>query len=568
MACSKIFSGDLPELINEIIQYFRNDFSTLHSCILVNRLWCRLSIPLLWEDPFSMRFPKNYHFIKIYLNSLNEDDKTKLNEYGINNKFFPSNTLFNYPSFIKRLNTCRIGNSIEKAVRTLAAEEQTSTYSIQNTNLLNLLPSHPCFDRHLNFARLIYKLLFKIFIENEVKLHTFDVTVIINIDYDYFNDTFELILQNPTFIRNIKNLKLYFSKIITNFTNIYPFLIFLNTNCNSISSLYFQFPSENDNMLIEIYLSQIINSQKNLEKISFERNYLFKGKFLLPLKDSNCSNTLRTIIFNRINFKNVIILSEVFDYLNTLESIHIYCCSLNHNLIQQINNIIKPFKLKSLFMDEILKVESLQLLLQKSGDYLENIGFESSISNALKQQLFEPIKNYCSKIKLLKLHGFNNQNIYSALNLIKNIEQNLNYLSIDALNYYNQTNNDVELSTMVLINLGNLLPLKLEYLNFSLKIKTCDLEVFLKNSQNTFINKLLISNKMQEESDDILPIIKKYIMRKKKVKYLAIVKTFLEKSEDLFSLKDEVKEFELYDIKVQNYNEQNIDCYKFIKESY
>ncbi|RGB25972.1 hypothetical protein C1646_771027 [Rhizophagus diaphanus] len=121
-----------------------------------------------------------------------ECDTIKLNECGINNNFFPSNTLFNYPSFIKRLNTCRIGNSIEKAVRTLTIEEQTSTYNIQNTNLLNLLPSYPNFDRHLNFARLIYKLLFKIFIENELKLHTFDVTVIINIDYDYFNDTVPL----------------------------------------------------------------------------------------------------------------------------------------------------------------------------------------------------------------------------------------------------------------------------------------------------------------------------------------------------------------------------------------
>src|SRR5437762_14157359 len=108
MTCSKLFV--LPELLHEVMQYLRNDFSTLHSCTLVNRLWCRLAIPLLWEDPFSMKFPKNYHFIEIYLHNLNEDDKTKLNEYGINNNFFPSNTLFNYSGFIKRLNTCKIGN--------------------------------------------------------------------------------------------------------------------------------------------------------------------------------------------------------------------------------------------------------------------------------------------------------------------------------------------------------------------------------------------------------------------------------------------------------------------------
>src|SRR5688572_30220791 len=103
MACSKIFSEDIPELLNDIIQYFQNDFSTLHSCILVNRLWCRLAIPLLWEDPFSI-YKTNYHVIKIYLHNLNDDDKAKLNECRIKVNLFPSNILFNYPSFIKCLN--------------------------------------------------------------------------------------------------------------------------------------------------------------------------------------------------------------------------------------------------------------------------------------------------------------------------------------------------------------------------------------------------------------------------------------------------------------------------------
>src|SRR5438034_1798788 len=105
MACSKIFLGDLPELTSEIIQYFRNDFSTLHSCILVNRLWCRLAIPLLWEDPFSIPI-KNFNFIEIYLHNSNDDDfKTKYKTYYNND--LPSNTLFNYPSFIKYLNTLK-----------------------------------------------------------------------------------------------------------------------------------------------------------------------------------------------------------------------------------------------------------------------------------------------------------------------------------------------------------------------------------------------------------------------------------------------------------------------------
>src|SRR5687767_172084 len=111
MSCSKIFSGDLPELTYKVIKYFQNDLSTLHSCILVNRLWCRLAIPLLWENPFSIH-TENYNFIEIYLHSLNDDFIT--NKYTIINKSSHSNILFNYPRFLKYLNTNEFIFSVDK----------------------------------------------------------------------------------------------------------------------------------------------------------------------------------------------------------------------------------------------------------------------------------------------------------------------------------------------------------------------------------------------------------------------------------------------------------------------
>ncbi|GBC47805.2 hypothetical protein GLOIN_2v1882631 [Rhizophagus irregularis DAOM 181602=DAOM 197198] len=51
-------------------------------------------------------------------------------------------------------------------------------------------------------------------------------------------------------------------------------------------------------------------------------------------------------MFYNVNFGNILILKEVIEHLNVLESIHmIYCRSLNSGFIQQINNINKPFKL-------------------------------------------------------------------------------------------------------------------------------------------------------------------------------------------------------------------------------
>ncbi|RGB32964.1 hypothetical protein C1646_762280 [Rhizophagus diaphanus] len=538
MSCSKIFSGDLPELIYGIIKYLWNDYSTLHSCILVNRLWCHLSIPLLWEDPFSIP-TENYNFIIIYLHYLNIDDfkiyKTKLNEFKINNYLLTSNILlFNYPKFIKYLNISKIISFVKKWV--------ISEFKM----LLN--------ENLLDFKKLIIKSLFKLFVKNEISLNVLDIEIIPYTYYACFSDILKLILKNPNFIHNIKILKIQVDEI--------PYA-------------NYSFYDNNRNNLIKNSLSQIINTHKNLKKILFGSNSLPLYQSLLLSKDSNCSNTLNTIIFYYVNLGYIYNLYEIFEQLNVLESVHIVYCSLNVYFIQQIINLSKPFKLKTLFMGESFQIEvdSLQLLLQKSGDYLENfeIGFGY---NLLGSKLLELIMKYCKNIKFLNLNGINDQIVYSVIKLIE--KQKLNYLSIDIdkfLSGRSIVEGYVRRSSIILQNLGQILPSKLEYLNLTLHIKANDFEIFLKNSQNTFINKYLIDNKEGDDISIILPYIKKYIMKKKRTKYLAITNTFFGSSaydifgyKDLFYLNDEVKKFRLYNIKVQKYYDLNVSISDFIKE--
>jgi hypothetical protein len=555
MTCSKIFSGDLPELTNEIIKYFINDYKTLYSFILVNRLCCRLAMPLLWENPFSAG---NNEFINIYLHNLNEQDKTKLNEYGINKNLFPSNTLFNYPSFIKRLNLWNIIASILKWITTVKilsvreSGEQSAIYSIQNTNLSS--PSHP---EHGSLI-LIYESLFKIFIENEANINIFEVSIFSYDDCYYFNVAFKLILQNQNFINNIKNLDLTIYTTFSIVTTIIPYL----KSINSISSLNYHFGDCND--LSKSYLPQIINSQQNLKKIVFSSSYNPLNQLLFEsLKNFICSNTLKTIIFYRINFSNIFIFNEVFEKLNVLESVHIIECGSLNSFIQQIINITKPFKLKSLFMKESLQIELLQLLLQKSGHYFENIGFGSSISNVSKQQLLKLFLRYCKKINFFDIIGFDNKNIYLAFNLIENIGQNLNYLNICYHDFYSDYHADdlTEFSSDILQNLGQVLPFKLDYLYLYLYVITMtDFKMFLKNSQNTFIKKLLINNHIQTENeDDLLNLLDEYIVKKKKVRYLAL-------KDDLFYLEEKCK---LYDIIIyKDYNQLFTSFFDHINEMY
>ncbi|GBC25161.2 hypothetical protein GLOIN_2v1872452 [Rhizophagus irregularis DAOM 181602=DAOM 197198] len=258
---------------------------------------------------------------------------------------------------------------------------------------------------------------------------------------NYFDLSFELIQQNPYFICNIKNFKLCFDENVAKITKFYPFLKFLHSNCNSISSLninikLFFYNNNNSDvgitLLSEEHLPKIINSQKNLRKISFEGCINFPlYHSLLSLKNSNCSNTLNTIIFHHINFKDITnILIEVFEQLNVLESIHIIYCSLDSDFVEKIINVTKPFKLKSLFISGNLQIEPIESLLQKSGGYLENFG-----SGSESNQLFKLIMKYCPKIKYFDLFDLDNchDNITTAFNLIKNIENTLNYLSIESV---------------------------------------------------------------------------------------------------------------------------------------
>ena len=82
-----------------------------------------------------------------------------------------------------------------------------------------------------------------------------------------------------------------------------------------------------------------------------------------------------------------------------------------------------------------------------------------------------------------------------------------------------------------------------------------DFEVFLRNSKNTFIIRLLISNEMQVESEDnFLPYIEEYIVKKKKVKYIAfMIGDSIGRNRDLSSLKDEVKKIKSHNIMVQHF---------------
>jgi hypothetical protein len=219
MACSKLFSGDLPEISTYIIQNLHNNINTLYSLALVNRFWCRLAIPLLWEDPFSIKYQKkfSFHFLDTYFLFLNDCDKSKLKE--IISYEFDSNLqkpLFNYPSLIKSINSFRIHLHVGNWAYDITSTSPNELYSPLTLTHCYELQNHIRVDKRK--VNVICTILFKLFMENNVSLNTLYM-VIRDCSCQTYNDIYDMLPNNSTFVSEIFHFKFYDYRLDSQLSN-------------------------------------------------------------------------------------------------------------------------------------------------------------------------------------------------------------------------------------------------------------------------------------------------------------------------------------------------------------
>src|SRR5687767_7605607 len=92
------------DCLNEIFESLE-DKKTLYSCLLVNRLWCEVSVRILWGSVW------NYNTLITCLP--NESKEILLNNEIIISSPTSKPPLFNYITFIKRLSIDEIDEKIE-----------------------------------------------------------------------------------------------------------------------------------------------------------------------------------------------------------------------------------------------------------------------------------------------------------------------------------------------------------------------------------------------------------------------------------------------------------------------
>uniref|UniRef100_A0A8H3XHB9 F-box domain-containing protein n=1 Tax=Gigaspora margarita TaxID=4874 RepID=A0A8H3XHB9_GIGMA len=471
---SKIFMGDMPELMENILNNL-NDIHSLHSCVLVSRFWSKMSIPILWSDPFSLG--RKSSFIPIYLSSLNEHDIFILNECGIVVEF--PNTLFNYANFLKVMDLsaldCLVEDWIELSNINLHKDSKMIKYELAN-------------------------LLFKLFIERGAILSKFDLWISDDSNEETFDikpEIFYLLGRNGTFFSQLQELSV-FIKIKPCPQNAITLLKILIDNAKKINTLKFT-EFYYDPQLFHT-LSCVIKSQEQIKCFSMDFVRRF-GRIISSLRYQQ--NSLREVIMENCDFS-----SKDFDELmncKNLEVIRMYQCDNADRLLNRLGNSL--YKINTLDVCSYsIDAWNIIQLLQKSGKLLQRLRISSDSKEIHSfPKLLEILISSCPNI------------VYLDFSCMKLSTQFLNFICcLQKLQFLTFTwiddGTEEEMKTCV-TKFAEMLPLSLNYLDLGdfWNISSSHIDVFL-NHCNAPLKKLLL--KVNDDEKVVEALIGFYIRKK------------------------------------------------------
>ncbi|KAF0555491.1 hypothetical protein F8M41_017214 [Gigaspora margarita] len=336
---SKIVTGDMPELMENILNNLNNEIYSLYSCALVSRHWCKMSIPILWQDPFS--FNQSPLFISKYFSSLGEDEKFSLKECGINTEF--SKTLFDYARFLKVLNLSSLESNVEK------------WFCLQ---YVSPMP---------NYTQTVYRivnLLFKLFVKSGATLHKLNLYFP---SYEISPEIFYSLEQNEQFFSRLQNLSLGIASItspfsIENVENANTLLRILAKNTTKIDALKLGrfYPNNNEPQLFHTLVC-VIKSQKQLRQFSLVGEYITELHGIVSALE-NQKDTLQEVIIEYCDFSKEF---EILKNCKNLETLRIRYCDTK--LLKILNYNISTLEIVDFFIEAPPIVQ----ILEKSGTFLK-----------------------------------------------------------------------------------------------------------------------------------------------------------------------------------------------------
>ncbi|CAG8557321.1 4689_t:CDS:2 [Gigaspora rosea] len=315
-------------LLPFVIECLSKDKSSLHSCIQVNRLWCRTAIPVLWSDPFRYVTEDKENFpeiIFIYLGSLEKSAKQKfLSKIPDDKKSLFKTPTFDYVKFLKHFNYWMVVGTIKEAARTLNFQlfyfnDDNPLEGTIKTHILNLI-----YVRSLRLDQLT--------IADHYGLGHF----LGEKDYKPFKR-----VRNGNFLKQIKKLS-----FCINYPSLYKIFSWMPDHCPNVKHLKFRLKTFHDSDSSTI--TNVLSKFNDIRTFKLRIHYRgYKDEEILPSIANNI-HSLTTIVFCNCNLKN------------------------NKNLIQEITQCKGLIELKFLLCTG-LTIDKANLLINANFPMLKSV---------------------------------------------------------------------------------------------------------------------------------------------------------------------------------------------------
>lgn len=260
------------DILLSIFTELHDDFTSLHSCVLVNTSWCHIAIPLLWkyisdayENPFNHEIESREKFYNVIAHFLpnNPDDPLPQNNIILPLNKFQKSPIFKYMNFFTRLSTIWIEDMVQLTINDEVKESKHKRKILESE---------------------IYKLIF---------------SRCNNAKYFHWN-TDKKLYRYPnakTFFSNLRSIEFDF-KVVTSKT-----LFKLADICRNITNLEINECDEDVPGLVSF-----IKMQKNLQSLCINFDDIEEKYTLLSNVIKKKATTLKKLIIQPI----IILISPIF----------------------------------------------------------------------------------------------------------------------------------------------------------------------------------------------------------------------------------------------------------------
>lgn len=395
--------SSLPdECFGDILSFLDN--RSLYRCLFVNRFYCKLSIPIIWKEPFRpiYRKPKFPLVINTLLVCLNEDEISSLIPYKID---FPINKppLFEYGKYVRRIDQDFVKQNI---ITWLNPSEGYDVDRYQDYRVQKLMDViyHMILRQGSNIQK------FKLNVSQNdsyidlPKVSTFitfnpgitdlrSLNMEIDLGHNHYmscQNTIEFLTIIPTFCRNIINCDLWIFKLNRIFVK--PFLDIIQLQP------------------LERVLICIVNIEENAKKIIKALEFR--------------SETLKELLFECLDFRDIDL--SFLSNLKRLERLKfIYCkgfISHHYEFLSDKKFQLKELKLWHSGLDDLYdRFDGNDIKLNVIDTMIKSLGGESlnKLSlNIITLETIRTVKKYCPNITFLHIKIFSGQYLDLIIPLI------------------------------------------------------------------------------------------------------------------------------------------------------